>query len=32
MSTIQTVKAQIQSLIDTANATTGNSDTNLTDG
>lgn len=28
----QTVKAQIQSLIDLANETTGNSDTNLTDG
>lgn len=32
MSTIQTVKTQIQSLIDLANTTTGNQDTNLTDG
>lgn len=32
MSTIQTVKTQIQSLIDLANTTTGNTDTNLTDG
>lgn len=32
MSNIQTVKAQIQTLINSANATTGNADTNLTDG
>ena len=32
MSNIQTVKAQIQSLIDLANATTRNADTTLTDG
>ena len=32
MSNMNTVKAQIQSLIDSANATTGNADTNLTDG
>ena len=32
MSDINTVKAQIQSLIDLANTTTGNTDTNLTDG
>ena len=32
MSTIQTVKTQIQSLINLANTTTGNTDTNLTDG
>ena len=32
MSNIQTVKAQIQSLLDLANTTTGNNDTNLTDG
>lgn len=32
MSDINTVKAQIQSLIDLANTTTGNNDTNLTDG
>lgn len=32
MSDINTVKAQIQSLIDLANTTTGNQDTNLTDG
>lgn len=32
MSDINTLKTQIQSLIDNANATTGNSDTNLTDG
>ena len=32
MSDINTVKAQIQSLINLANTTTGNSDTNLTDG
>ena len=32
MSNIQSVKAQIQSLINKANETTGNTDTNLTDG
>ena len=32
MSDINTVKAQIRSLIDLANTTTGNQDTNLTDG
>lgn len=32
MSTTETVKTQIQSLIDSANATTGKQDTNLTDG
>lgn len=32
MSDFNSVKAQIQSLIDSANATTGNTDTNLTDG
>ena len=32
MSDINSVKAQIQTLIDLANTTTGNSDTNLTDG
>lgn len=32
MSDINTVKAQIQTLIDLANTTTGNTDTNLTDG
>lgn len=31
MVTIDTVKAQIQSLIDSANIATGNTDTNLTD-
>lgn len=32
MSTIQSIKGQLQELIDSANATTGNADTNLTDG
>ena len=32
MSTFETMKEQIRELIDLSNATTGNTDTNLTDG